>query len=47
MMIRIEHDVETGEIKEIQLSADEIKQIEAQWAADAAAWTARKAAEQG
>ena len=27
-MIRIEHDVETGEIKEIELTALEIKQIE-------------------
>ena len=31
-MIRIEHDVVTGEIKEIELSAAEIKQLEKQYA---------------
>lgn len=46
-MFRLEHNAETGEVKQIQLSADEIKEIEAQWATDIAAWEARKAAEQG
>ena len=31
-MIRIEHDVVTGEIKEIELSVAEIKQLEKQYA---------------
>jgi hypothetical protein len=31
-MIRIEHDVATGEIKEIELTAAEIKQFEKQYA---------------
>ena len=31
-MIRIEHNVETGEIKQIELSAAEVKQLEKQYA---------------
>jgi hypothetical protein len=46
-MFRLEHDVETGETKEIQLSVEEIKQFEEERTAAEAAWTARKAAEQG
>jgi hypothetical protein len=33
-MFRIEHNVETGEIKEIELSAAEIKKFEKQYAAN-------------
>ena len=47
MMFRLEHDAETGKVEEIQLSAEEVAQIEAERAATEAAWTARKAAEQG
>jgi hypothetical protein len=46
-MFRLEHDVETGKVTEIQLSAEEIAQFETERAAAEAAWTARKAAEQG
>jgi hypothetical protein len=31
-MFRIEHNVETGEIKQIELSAAEVKQLEKQYA---------------
>ncbi len=31
-MFRIEHDVETGEIKEIELTAKEIKELEKEYA---------------
>jgi hypothetical protein len=31
-MIRIEHNVETGEVKEIELTASEIAELEAQYA---------------
>ena len=31
-MFRIEHDVETGEVKKIELSAAEIKELEKQYA---------------
>ena len=47
MMFRLEHDVETGEIKKIQLSAEEIAELETERAAVEAAQAARKAAEQG
>lgn len=49
-MFRLEHDVETGEIKQIELSAEEIASLEAERAAAqaerAAAQTARLAEEQ-
>ena len=44
-MFRLEHNVLTGEIKEIKLSTDEIKSLEAQREADQAAHAAWKAAE--
>lgn len=46
-MFRVEHDIETGEIKQIELSAEEIAALEAERAAAQSAWEARKAAEQG
>jgi hypothetical protein len=46
-MFRLEHDAETGEVKEIQLSVEEIEALEAERAEALAAWQARKAAEQG
>ena len=47
MMFRLEHDVQTGEVKKIQLSAEEIAQLELEISTALAAWEARKAAEQG
>lgn len=46
-MFRLEHDVETGKVTEIQLSPEEAAQFEAERTAAEVAWTARKAAEQG
>jgi hypothetical protein len=47
MMFRLEHDVETGKVTEIQLSTEEVAQFEAERLAAQSAWEARKAAEQG
>lgn len=47
MMFRLEHDVETGEVKEIQLSTEEIAQLELEISTALATWEARKAANQG
>jgi hypothetical protein len=41
-MFRLEHDAETGKVTEIQLSAEEVAQVEAERAAAEAAWEARK-----